>query len=675
MVSITRDTNMTSFDIYAIIQEIKRLENSIIDNIYQVNNVIGLKIRTKDGALMLLLEPSKRIHLTRVGLNWQATNFVKMIRKHLNGLRIKDISQHKFDRIVEILTDKNYRIIVEILTRGNFIVAQDQKILFALRHVHMRDRAIYPGAILKYPPGSPENPVTMSFEEFKDKLSGAKNLLNGLAKLGFGKKYSLEICYRCGIEDPKNVDLTDVSDSILRDIYNCIKELFNETKNNACPRVYFLENKPYVFAPIKLRFLERENIVAKEFESFSSALDFYFSHLQAETPQEKTLEMLNREREKLLKRIEDQRRRIEELRRAAENARRTVMLIYENMQLLSSILSAIKYAKLHLNLSWDEIIKKIEEGKASGLKDAKVIENITKDGKIHVSLADDVKLELDIHKELHEIAEEYFEKAKKYDAKIKTAEMELEKSLSSLKNLEDEIARKIELEKVVVKLPPRRWYDSFLWFISSDGFLVVGGKDAQSNERLVKKYMDANDIFMHAEIHGGAAVLIKNLKNREISETTLMEAAIFAASYSKAWQKGLNAIDVFWTDPENVSTSPPSGQYLPTGAFIIKKKNYLKNTPLRLAIGLIINKLNHEAIVQLMSAPPQVMKSLTPYYAVIAPGTIKKSDVAKMLIKKLKEKGKNDPYLLKALHTIKIEKIIELIPGPSRFLEEDNNGD
>ena len=32
------------------------------------------------------------------------------------------------------------------------------------------------------------------------------------------------------------------------------------------------------------------------------------------------------------------------------------------------------------------------------------------------------------------------------------------------------------------------WFEKFLWFISSENYIVVAGRDAQQNEMLVKRY-------------------------------------------------------------------------------------------------------------------------------------------------------------------------------------------
>ena len=46
-----------------------------------------------------------------------------------------------------------------------------------------------------------------------------------------------------------------------------------------------------------------------------------------------------------------------------------------------------------------------------------------------------------------------------------------------------------------------QWFESFRWFISSDGNLVLGGKDAKTNETIVKKHLKDRDRYAHAEVH------------------------------------------------------------------------------------------------------------------------------------------------------------------------------
>lgn len=80
------------------------------------------------------------------------------------------------------------------------------------------------------------------------------------------------------------------------------------------------------------------------------------------------------------------------------------------------------------------------------------------------------------------------------------------------------------------------WFEKFMWFISSENYLVIGGRNAQQNEALVKKYMDKNDLFMHSELHGASVVVLKNPSGKPVPQLTLMEAATFEMCHSPCWE-------------------------------------------------------------------------------------------------------------------------------------------
>ena len=145
-------------------------------------------------------------------------------------------------------------------------------------------------------------------------------------------------------------------------------------------------------------------------------------------------------------------------------------------------------------------------------------------------------------------ANEYYEKGKRakqksqgalsalLDSKRKLAKMEKElheaEELKSLKPAEIMEA----LSKRKIEMANKAWYEKFRYFYSSDGFLVVAGKDTVSNEVLIKKYTEQEDVVFHAEITGSPFVVIK-AEGNPISEQALHEGGEFAASYSRAWRE------------------------------------------------------------------------------------------------------------------------------------------
>ena len=109
------------------------------------------------------------------------------------------------------------------------------------------------------------------------------------------------------------------------------------------------------------------------------------------------------------------------------------------------------------------------------------------------------------------------------------------------------------------------------------------------NETIVKKHLDKNDIYLHSDVHGSGSCVIKDIISDDSKEPDIkstLEAASFIICNSKAWKS--NSPDkAFWVYPDQVSKTPETGEYLPTGSFIIRgKKNYI-NTSLQLGYGIL----------------------------------------------------------------------------------------
>jgi hypothetical protein len=159
---------------------------------------------------------------------------------------------------------------------------------------------------------------------------------------------------------------------------------------------------------------------------------------------------------------------------------------------------------------------------------------------------------------------------------------------------------------------------------------VVAGKDAVSNEVLVKKYAEPADLVFHADVTGAPFVVVKT-EGREPSEQALREAGEFAAAFSRAWREGFGSADVYWVKPEQLSKSGPSGEYVPHGAFaVIGKRNWLRNVPLRLAIGVVAN-----GEVGFVGGPVEAVKAKTKICVTIGPGDVVGKEFLKRVLRAL----------------------------------------
>ena len=244
-----------------------------------------------------------------------------------------------------------------------------------------------------------------------------------------------------------------------------------------------------------------------------------------------------------------------------------------------------------------------------------------------------MEVEIDLNKPAEENAGTYFDLAKKAKKKLQGAKEALEKSKHELEKLKKEEDKFWEEEKKKSERKQRKkeWYEKFHWFISSEGFLCIGGKDATSNEIVVKKHTDKEDLVFHTDMAGSPFFIIKN--GQEATEITREETAQAVAVYSRAWKLGHATADVFYVKPEQVTKEAKSGENLAKGSFMVYGKTEYLHPKLQYAIGLV--KTDDE-IEQILGGPETAIKTKTDNYFLVIPGREKKSSLAKKIKSKLK---------------------------------------
>jgi hypothetical protein len=303
-------------------------------------------------------------------------------------------------------------------------------------------------------------------------------------------------------------------------------------------------------------------------------------------------------------------------------------------------------------------VSDVEIGKQSGRSPATFFHSLQQKGLIlNVSLDDQIPA-LNLRRSIQDNAANYYAEAKKAEKKLEGANKALQETQNKVEELKQHWAIQMkETQKPLLrKAREKAWYEKFRWFNSSEGFLVIGGRDAVTNEILVKKYMEPHDIIFHAGIVGAPFVLIKT-EGKTPTEQTLMESAQFAASYSRAWKEMSGTVDVYYVKPEQVSKSPPSGQYVQKGAFIIKgTKNYFRNIPLQIAIGI---KTEEEYLKVIGGSVEAVAKQANAYVKVV-PGKLTSSKLAKQIRFLLAKKAPES--LRKGILEIPLEEIQKFIP-------------
>jgi predicted ribosome quality control (RQC) complex YloA/Tae2 family protein len=655
---------MTSFDIAALTPELNRLiKDARIDNIYQINPLtLLLKLRRPDQPrLHLLIEGGKRLHLTSYALKkpQKPPSFCMALRKHLRNGKIKGIRQHEFERIIIIEVSKkegNFRVISELFGEGNIILVDpENKILQALTYRRMRDRNVLRGEVFQHPPSSGRNPLKQNLQDFNEiRKLGQLEIVRALTKfLSIGGHYAEEILLRAQVD--KKAPCNSLAEHELDRIFDQLQQILSIIgAGNVEPYIVINRGGEWIdVTPFPLK--KYAHLSEKRYETFDEALDDYYMEMTVEEGVIETAKGVEREMARQQRVLQRQQKALEDLKGQIERNKDIGNLIYLHLGDLRVLLQKIMDAK-RSRKPWEEIILGIEKEKKAGrvpdiyfhsLKPPNLVLNVSVENSI---------FPLNLRRSIQANATKYYSRAKKAEKKLKGAEKALLETQAKIKKLKQQIGIAKETRKPLAKRRKKAWYEKFRWFHSSDGFLVLGGRDATTNEILIKKHMEPHDIVLHADILGAPFVLIKT-GGKTPPEQTIRESAQLAASHSRAWREMLSAVDVYWVKPEQVNKSPPSGQYLKKGSFMIHgSKNFVRGVPLRVAIGI---KMNKEQTV-IAGGAVEAIANQTNVYVELVPGEQKSSGLAKQIRLLLAERASK--ALKKRILEIPLEEIQSFIP-------------
>ena len=658
-----KDT-MTSFDVAAVTHEINELvEGAHVAKIYQIGmQTLLLRLRKPNmPKIQLLIEAGKRIHLTSYAHETpqKPSAFCMSLRKYLDNGVVKEVRQHEFERIavIEVSTRQgDFQLITELFGGGNVILVDpEDKILQAMTYKRMRDRNILRGEPFQHPPERGLNPLKLSRQDFLEiKKLEETEIVRALTKfLSISGAYAEEILLRAEVnKKTKCGSLTEPElDNIFDQFQNIISLIETGTME---PRIVSAENSVWIdVTPVPLK--KYSQFDQKEYRTFNSALDEYYTKItDVERGDEATGDVEN-EVARYKRMLQMQEKALETLKEPITKNKNIGDLIYLHFGDLQSLLQKVMEKKRG-GKSWEEITAIIEAGKKTKSHPDVYFHALEPANQVlHVSVDNNV-FSLNLRNSIQANADTYYSQSKKAEKKLRGAEKTVEETRTKIEEAKKQVTVAKAAQKPLAKRKKMEWFEKYRWFRSSDGFLVIGGRDATTNEILIKKRMEPDDIVFHAEIVGAPFVLIKT-EGKTASEQTINEAAQLAASYSRGWKEMLSAINVYWIHPDQVSKSPPSGQSLPKGAFMIRgTKNFVRGVPLRVAVGV---KTDDDAIM-IIGGPVEAIAQQTSAYVEIVPGDQKSAQIAKKIRHLLSTKVSEE--LKRSVTAVPLEEIQRFIP-------------
>ncbi len=542
----------------AVVDEIyPLLLNGKINKINQPDkNEINLQIYNKENYKLLLscANNLSRIHLSEKSKKNPITayNFCMLLRKHLVGGTIKNIYQHKMDRVVcfeienlnELKELSKKLLIIEIMGKHSNIILVDKesnKIIDAIKHIDSRQssiREVFPNKDYFFVKDEKENILDENYKlpseilKISEPISMKKFFYTNY--LGFSPIISYELLNNSNVDsDVNSANLND--EDIKRIDENFVKIVENIKDKNYYPIFIKDEmNNNKDFYCFDLNLYEKKESV----DSLSKLVESFYHN------------------NSLRDRINQKASGFKKILTTKLN-RLTNKYLAMNDELLNnqSKEDLKNYADL-LSIN----IYKIEKG----MKKISV-------GNIYDNMKD-IEISLDEKKSPRENIEAYYKKYKKLktaDEIIKTELPKIEEEMKYIKQILEtieiitELNELSEIEEELISLGyvrkskknKQKLEKSKPYVFETDsGALIYVGKNNLQNENLTLKFANKNDIFFHAQDVPGSHVI---LRGANLTENDYKIAGFLAGYYSYFKNEGYANVD--YTEKKHIRKAKGTG--------------------------------------------------------------------------------------------------------------------
>jgi predicted ribosome quality control (RQC) complex YloA/Tae2 family protein len=632
--------------------ELRYLVNEISGRATGGYYVSGLNAITKSSLLLRLHHPLKEdifLVLSSRGIWITKLKFKPVEENNLEALgqaHLESIEQAGSERIASLKfrhpADGSVKVVVcEFFGEGNIAICDDaMQILAILNPIEVRHRTLRAGLRYAYPP-------TRGLDVFQVTLDQLLSLRNEAAKvdalrwIGRGismpKKFVEEVAKRAGIDGAKQA--SQLTDGEVQKVFSTIKSLVEDvsTGRNHEPVVVMQGGKPVEALPIVTS--EVQKLELKRPATYMDAVDEVLSTEILDLGRSSKTVELDRQIALLEHDLEEQ-----------NKAKEAVMIKSAAIRKLAGELMALSYQGAQEPALEDVLA----ENSAAIVKDK---------GVTYIEVSGE---RVEMQQNLAKASSMLFARAKEMErgnASIEAASAKLLEQIEKLRTKTAAIHKKV----IVKEQSSKEWFERYRWFVTSDGLLAIGGRDASSNSALIRKHLTEHDIVFHAEVHGSPFFIMKNAAapaQEGTIDSSLSQVAQATVAFSRAWKDGLSSADAYWVLPEQVRKGAPTGQFLPKGSFVIEgKRSYLKGIEIRLAIG-VVNMSGRETLV---CGPEETIKKHSMVYAVLLQGGMDPMTAAKKAKSEL-VKAAGDGDLAESIKRMSLDDFVRTLPtGQSRI--------
>lgn len=690
----------TSFDVARTAHELQSFIGARVKKAYQPHweQVVLRLNRSGEGTTDLVIVRGARVYQSNRDrpMPVSPSPFAMVLRKHLGNGRLIGVEQHGFDRILTLIVDTKdgeLRLVIELFRDGNIILLDpDGVIIQPLTHVTYASRTLKRGVVYEWPPEQvdPRGLDEAGFAAILDD-SDADLARTLAARVNLGGPYAHAVCAAAGIDS--SLKAAKLDEARRGSVHTALATMLEDLAGGKGAYAWYADEAAKSDAESvdgtvgtaaapggivevgPVRMATNDDALAVEFASLSEAVDGWkgahdaaaLHRLQEERLEQEGADEATSE-DRLNRRAAQQEEAIGRFIGKATKAQATATSVQKNWTHVEDLLTQVRGAvERH---GWQAVSEQI--------RDIVWIESVDPAKRtMNAFLPDDdgepgERVMLRIEDTVHQNAQRFFGAARSQKEKSSGAARALsdtrrEKERDEKKAAKDEAAGRVR----GVARSKRFWFERHRWALLSGGHLLVGGRDAKGNDAIVRKHLEKDDVYVHADLHGAPSCSLKRREGLATAETSepgsvpalkivqdlqpltsestdptpsggdfdeatglsaalLGEAAQMAVCWSRAWAGGAAAATAFHVRPGQVSKKTETGEALGRGAFVVRgKRLWHRDRPLEFGLGIA----TVNGVPLPITGPVAAIAAVCERWARIAPGRTKKETLANHIAK------------------------------------------
>jgi predicted ribosome quality control (RQC) complex YloA/Tae2 family protein len=371
---------------------------------------------------------------------------------------------------------------------------------------------------------------------------------------------------------------------------------------------------------------QHEGMHTQEYPSLGQAVDEYFSRIESLRLEKEA----NALEENARKKVEGVRSAREQHIKALAEQQQTLEV---SAQLLEYHCDLVDKATLVLNsclannMDWQEIEDMVTEETENGnpvaslivkmdLQRARVtlrLENVFTGGVKGVDGDDEnstntIDVEVKLALSAHANARELFQNKKNVMIKEGKA---ADASIHAVEKVERQVAQNLDKQKLKRSISATRrlhWFEKFNWFITSEGYLCIQGKDSIQTEQIIMRLMRREDIYVYSQVKGALPVIVlhkkgtfgsvegdakstndttSSNKRSAVSPLAIHEAGQYCVCRSNNWV-GKGMVSAWWAWGDQVDKKAiQESAFKDSYGFIRGEKHLLPPTSMEMGFGVV----------------------------------------------------------------------------------------